>query len=166
MTHAKRMERFVQSDVYVVITEQFCGGRGALEVLDDVLKAGATLVQLREKSMDGGALYERALAFRNATREAGALLIVNDRLDVALAVDADGVHLGQTDLPIAAARRIAPDLIIGGSTHSVEEALSAQADGASYVNIGPIFTTQTKHVATGGVGPAMIDAIVPHLTIP
>ncbi|MBX7258966.1 MAG: thiamine phosphate synthase [Candidatus Hydrogenedentes bacterium] len=166
MTHAERMTRFDESDLYVVITEQFCAGRSSLAVLEDVLRAGVTLVQLREKEMDDGPLFERALVFRKATREAGALLIIDDRLDVALAVEADGVHLGQTDLPIAAGRRIAPDLIIGGSTHSLDEALAAQSDGASYVNIGPIFATQTKQVATGVVGPAMIDAIVPSLTIP
>ena len=78
------------------------------------------------------------------TAAAGALLIINDRVDVALAVGADGVHLGQDDFPVPQARRLAPDLIIGASTHSVEEALRAQAEGASYINIGPIFPTGTK----------------------
>ena len=75
---------------------------------------------------------------------AGALLIIDDRVDIALAAVADGVHLGQADLPVAAARRLAPDLIIGASSHSLEEALAAQEAGASYVNIGPIFPTATK----------------------
>ena len=72
------------------------------------------------------------------------LLIINDRVDIALAVGADGVHLGQDDLPLAAARKIAPELLIGVSTHSREEALRAQDQGADYVNIGPIFPTRTK----------------------
>jgi thiamine-phosphate pyrophosphorylase len=93
-------------------------------------------------------------------------MIVDDRVDLALALDADGVHLGQTDLPIAEARRIAPDLVIGGSSHNPEEAAVAQVAGASYVNIGPVYPTQTKSVPTGVVGLEMIDAISPLLRIP
>ncbi|HRI87692.1 MAG TPA: thiamine phosphate synthase, partial [Candidatus Hydrogenedentes bacterium] len=100
------------------------------------------------------------------TSSAGALLIVDDRLDIALAVGADGVHLGQSDLPINVARRMAPELVIGSSTHDLAEAMASQNAGASYVNIGPIFATQTKSVPTGVVGPQMIDAIRPHLRIP
>ena len=166
MDHASRMDRFRQSDLYVVITEQFCAGRSPLDVLDAVLDAGVSLIQFREKDLDDADLYRRCIEFRERTRTAGALLIVDDRLDIALAVGADGVHLGQTDLPIDAAGRIAPDLIIGASSHSLAEAVAAQNAGASYVNIGPIFPTQTKAVATGAVGPEMIDAIAPHLTIP
>lgn len=166
MTLAQRLAQFEDADLYVVITEQFCAGRSSLDVLDAVLEAGVRLVQLREKDIEGCELYERALMFRERTREAGAVLIVNDRVDVALAVDADGVHLGQSDLPIEAARRIAPDLIVGASSHNLDEALAAQHGGAGYVNIGPIFSTQTKSVPTGEVGPGMLDVITPHLTIP
>jgi thiamine-phosphate pyrophosphorylase len=166
MTHSERMVRFAETDLYVVITESFCAGRSSLDVLDDVLAAGVKLVQMREKGLEAEALYELALQFRERTAKAGALLIVNDRVDVALAVEADGVHLGQTDLPIDAARRIAPEMILGGSTHDVAEAQAAQQAGASYVNIGPVFPTQTKDVPTGVVGPDMITAIAPHLTIP
>jgi thiamine-phosphate pyrophosphorylase len=166
MMHAERMARFEKADLYVVITEAYCAGRDPLEVLDACLAAGVRLVQLREKDLGDGALFERAVAFRARTAEAGALLIVDDRVDIALAAGADGVHLGLADLPIDAARRIAPDLIIGASTHDLQEALAAQAAGASYVNIGPIFDTQTKNVPTGTVGPAMITEIRPQLRIP
>ena len=161
-----RMQMFREANLYVVITGRFCGGRSALEILDEVLDAGVRLIQCREKEMSDRELYAHARAFRERTLQAGALLILDDRVDLALAVNADGVHLGQDDLPIAAARAMAPDLILGASTHDLEEALAAQAAGASYVNIGPIFATQTKNVPTGVVGPAMIDAIVPHLKIP
>jgi len=161
-----RMTRFEQTDLYVVITEAFCARRNALEVLDAVLDAGVRLVQFREKDIDDGELYRRALASRKRTREAGAMLIVDDRVDIALAVGADGVHLGQADLPIDAARRLAPDLIIGASSHNLEEALAAQEAGAGYVNIGPIFATQTKAIPTGAVGPDLIDRIAPHLEVP
>ena len=94
------------------------------------------------------------------------LLIINDHVDIALAVDADGVHLGQEDLPLAAARRIAPELLIGISTHSREEALKAQGEGADYVNIGPIFPTRTKEGVTRFLGPEAIPGIAAGLEIP
>ena len=166
MNHAARMDRFAETDLYVVITASFCAGRSALEVLDACLAAGVRLVQFREKDADARALYEGAKAFRARTADAGALLIVDDRVDIALAVGADGVHLGQRDLPIEAARRIAPDLILGASSHNPGEARAAQAAGASYVNIGPIFSTQTKAVPTGAVGPDMIARIAPELDVP
>lgn len=166
MDLATRMTRFAETDLYVVITESFCGGRPALEVLDAVLEAGVGLVQFREKHLEAGDLFERALAFRERTRKAGALLIVDDRVDIALAVEADGVHLGQDDLPLEAARRLAPDLILGSSTHNLAEALAGQAAGADYINIGPIFATQTKDVPTGAVGPDLITQVAPRLTIP
>lgn len=164
--HNERIARFAQCGLYVVITGNFCAGRPAADVLRACLDAGVRLVQYREKDLDALALFRGAEAFRRLTAEAGALLIVDDRVDVALAVGADGVHLGQTDLPIAAARRIAPDLIVGASAHDLDEALAAQDGGASYVNIGPIFATQTKDVPSGVVGPEMIGAIAPHLHIP
>jgi len=161
-----RMRRFQDSDLYVVITQAFCASRTALDVLDAVLEAGVRLVQFREKGLEDAEFYRRCLQFRERTRDAGALLIADDRVDIALATGADGVHLGQQDMPVRAARLIAPDLIIGASTHSLGEAVTAQEAGASYVNIGPIFATQTKAVPTGAVGPEMIDAIAPHLTVP
>lgn len=166
MNLSERLARFDRPDLYVVITEAFCGGRSALDVLDAVLDAGVRLIQFREKDLDERELFLRASQFRERTRKYDALLIIDDRLEVAIATDADGIHLGQTDTPVDVARSIAPELIIGASTHNLEEALEAQALGASYVNIGPIFATQTKAVPTGVVGPAMIDAIAPHLTIP
>jgi thiamine-phosphate pyrophosphorylase len=161
----QRMAAFEKADLYVVITEAFCAGRSALEVLAKTLAAGVGLVQLREKELDDGELYRRALEFRRQTSEAGALFIVNDRLDIALATGADGVHLGQDDLPLSAARRIAPELVIGASTHSLKEALAAQEAGASYVNIGPIFPTQTKSIPAP-LGLEAIEQTAPRLRIP
>ncbi|HOF39313.1 MAG TPA: thiamine phosphate synthase [Candidatus Hydrogenedentes bacterium] len=166
MRLAERMRRFDATDLYVVITKEFCNGRPALTVLDAVLEAGVQLVQLREKDSTDRDLYARALAFRERTRAHNALLIIDDRVDMALAVDADGVHLGEHDLPLEAARRIAPDLILGASSHNLQEALAAQDVGASYVNIGPVFPTQTKRVASGALGPEAIAEIAPRLSIP
>ena len=166
MTHAERMERFEKSDLYVVITESFCAGGSSLEVLGLVLEAGVTLIQFREKDLDDDRMYDRALAFRRKTYDAGALLIIDDRLDIALAVDADGVHLGRHDLPISIARKLAPDMIIGASSHSVEQALEAENAEASYVNIGPIYPTQTKLKTASPVGPEIIAKVSEEVSIP
>jgi thiamine-phosphate pyrophosphorylase len=165
MNHARRLAAFEAADLYVVITEAFCAGRPALAVLDFTLAAGVRLIQLREKDWSDGRLYRQALEFRQRTAAAGALLIIDDRVDLALAAGADGVHLGQEDLPVSAARRLAPDLIIGASTHSLEEALAAQEAGASYVNLGPIFPTGTKPQAVP-LGAEALERIAPRLRIP
>ena len=165
MNLARRLAAFKRADLYVVITEAFCAGRPALAVLDQVLAAGVKIVQLREKDLADRKLYELAQEYRRRTEAAGSLLIIDDRVDIALAAGADGVHLGQTDLPVAAARRIAPDLIVGASSHGLEEALAAQAAGAGYVNIGPIFPTATKPAAIP-LGVEAITRLTSHLTIP
>ncbi|MEK7793004.1 MAG: thiamine phosphate synthase [Candidatus Hydrogenedentota bacterium] len=160
------VESFRRADLYVVITEEFCAGRPSLNVLDLVLEAGVLLVQFREKGLDDRELVARAEAFRRRTFNAGALLIVDDRVDVALAVGADGVHLGQRDMPIHIARNIAPDLLIGASTHNLDQALVAEGEGADYVNIGPIFATQTKTKTAPPLGPGAVRQIAPRLKIP
>ena len=142
--HDERMRRFKTAGLYLVTSQPLSAGRTTLEIVRAALAGGVKLVQLREKEMtlrEYAALAERV---RDLTARAAALMIVNDHVDVALAVGADGVHLGQDDFPIPAARRLGPDLIVGASTHSVEEALRAQTERASYINIGPIFPTGTK----------------------
>jgi len=166
MTHGERVRRFDAADLYVVITQAYCAGRSALDVLDAVLDAGVRLVQCREKDFDDERLFDHAKEFRYRTAEAGAVLIVDDRLDIALAVDADGVHLGQEDLPVPDARRLAPEHLIGASTHSLREALIAQHEGASYLNIGPIFTTQTKATGVDPLGPEALTRIASKVMVP
>ncbi len=166
MTYSERMKKFHETDLYVVITEKMCKGRPSTFVLEECLKAGVCLVQFREKEGEDKNKYNRAKQFRKITNDYGALLIIDDRLDLALMVDADGVHLGQGDVPIYEARRIAPDLIIGASTHNLEQALRAQEEGASYVNIGPLFPTQTKTTSVLPLGVETLEKITPHLKIP
>jgi len=118
------------------------------------LRGGARAVQLREKDMGALELLELARRLRRLTREHSASLIVNDRIDVALAADADGAHLGWRSLPVGVARRLlGPDRLIGVSTHSPSEAARAQEQGADYVTFGPVFDTPSKRglVATQGV---------------
>jgi thiamine-phosphate pyrophosphorylase len=163
---AQRAERFAAVDLYPVTCQKLSAGRSDPQVLDGIIAGGARIIQLREKEMPARELYELAEKFREVTSRAGVLLIINDRVDLALAVDADGVHLGQGDLPIPAARRIAPDLILGASTHSLEQALEAEKLGADYINIGPIFPTETKGSLTTFLGPDAISEIGPQVNIP
>ncbi|HPQ68011.1 MAG TPA: thiamine phosphate synthase [bacterium] len=166
MDKQTRIELFKNIDLYPVTTQRLSAGRTSLEILDGILAGGAKIVQLREKELPMRELYELAAAFRAKTSEAGALLMINDHIDLALAVDADGVHLGRDDLPLPAARRIAPELILGASSHNLEQALTAQVQGADYVNIGPIFATGTKPEHKVFLGPAAIGEIGPRLDIP
>ena len=169
MVSAKRRERaeaFSGIDLYPVTCESLSMGRSNVEVLEELILGGAKVVQLRDKEAAHGDVYRTALTFRKMTADAGMLLIINDYVDIAAAVDADGVHLGQSDMPMEAARRIAPDLIVGVSTHSLDQALAAQEAGADYINIGPIFPTDTKEVAMKILGPEAVLQIGSRLDIP
>lgn len=161
-----REARLAKVDLYLVTSEELSAGRSDLEVLRAGLDGGVSMVQLRDKRSHGREFYEKARAARELCDEAGALLIINDHVDIALAVQADGVHLGTEDLPIEVARSIAPSLIIGASSHSAVEARAAEAAGASYVNIGPIYQTATKPDAPQFLGPEAIPKIAGELTIP
>jgi thiamine-phosphate pyrophosphorylase len=162
----QRQERFDQIDLYPVITQEFCKGRSVQEVLRQALTAKVRIVQLREKKISKCELYHQAELFRRLTADAGALLIINDHVDVALAVGADGVHLGQDDLPLCAARKIAPDLLLGVSTHNLEQADRATKDGADYINIGPIYPTGTKPEHDVFLGPEALAQRAGQVTIP
>jgi len=166
MTTGEKMERFIEAGLYLVTSQPLSKGRSTLSIVRAALAGGVRLIQLREKELQLPDLLRLAAEVRRLADSAGALLIINDRIDVALAVGADGVHLGQDDLPVSVARRIAPDLIIGASTHSIEEARAAEAAGASYVNIGPIFPTSTKEWNRGFLGLEGIRTIAPAVSVP
>lgn len=142
--------------VYPVSCEPLSKGRTDIDWLEGVLAGGARIVQLRDKYSDDRTFYEKAVIFRKKTNEAGALFIVNNRVDIALLTEADGVHLGNNDLPAEKVRGLAPNLIIGVSCNRPEQAATAIDRGASYFNIGPIFDTETKKNLTPFLGP---DAI-------
>jgi thiamine-phosphate pyrophosphorylase len=166
MNKQERLALFEQVDIYPVTCEALSEGRTDLEFLDAVIAGGAKIVQLREKSLSRKDFHERACAFRARCSEAGVLLIVNDHLDVALSVDADGVHLGQDDFPLQEARRLAPEMILGASTHNRSEALMAAKDGADYYNIGPIYPTSTKAHLAHFLGPEAIPEISSGIGLP
>ena len=163
---AERIAAFADIDIYPVISSEFTNGRPVLEILEAVACGGAKVVQLREKNKSKAEIYNLALKYREITAAHNMLLIINDHLDIALACDADGVHLGQDDLPLTAATRINGEVFLGCSTHDPEEAARAVAEGADYINIGPIYPTGTKAVPCGAVGIEMLDRIVPQLNIP
>ncbi|HWR57867.1 MAG TPA: thiamine phosphate synthase [Thermodesulfovibrionales bacterium] len=114
------------------------------DMVSAVLEAGAGWIQYREKARTRREIYLESLRLRELTREFGAALIVNDHADIALAVEADGVHLGQDDLPLREARSLMGSRIIGISTHSPAEAVDAERGGADYIGFGPVFRTSTK----------------------
>lgn len=144
-SHGERLRKFIREvSLYPVSGEKLAHGRSDLQWLEAVLAGGARIVQLRDKHSSGRELLAKAHAFRRLTRENGALFIVNDRLDIALLSSADGVHLGNDDLPPLEVRRLAPELLIGVSCNHEEEAAAAAGNGASYYNIGPLFSTDTK----------------------
>lgn len=166
MQREARKNAFKQVDIYPVTCERLSNGRSNLEVLKAVIQGGARIIQLREKEYSGKKMYDLALKFREITNKAGVLLIINDHVDIAMAVEADGVHLGQDDFPLKAAIKIAPQLLIGASTHSLKEAIQAQKEGADYINIGPIFPTGTKEGIERFLGPEAIAAISPEIDVP
>lgn len=152
----------------IVITDRVPAAlRDMLDVVAAALDAGAPAIQLRDKDAPASELLALALPLRALTRSHGALLFVNDRLDVALAADADGVHLGPDDLPVAAARRIAPRLLIGFSTDDPSAARAAERDGASYIGCGAVFGSTTKTgLSDERIGTERLDAVARAVRIP
>jgi thiamine-phosphate diphosphorylase len=150
----------------VILDRGASRGRELPELLDAVLEGGCRVVQLREKSLPPADLHPIALALRRRCRDMGCLFIVNDRVDLALAVEADGVHLGQEDLPASTARRLLrAGMILGVSTHDEAQARRARDDGADYVAVGSMFPTASK---TGFqlVGPALLRRVRPAIAVP
>jgi thiamine-phosphate pyrophosphorylase len=166
MDRRSRLSLFEDVDIYPVTCERLSAGRSNLEILQGLIAGGARIIQLREKEYSRRSFFLLAEKFREITAKAGVLLIINDHVDVALGVGADGLHLGQDDFPIPAARRLAPDLLIGASTHSLEEARRAEGEGADYINIGPIFPTRTKEGVGKSLGPEAIEEIGSRVSIP
>ncbi len=162
----ERIAAFADIDIYPVVSSEFTNKRPVLDVLTAIARGGAKVVQLREKNKTKAEIYELALKYREITAAYNMLLIINDHLDIALACAADGVHLGQDDLPLSAAETICGEVLLGASTHDRREAEKALRDGADYINIGPIYPTGTKDVPCGALGIEMLEEIVPYLNIP
>ncbi len=160
-----RRARLRTARLHVLVTESLCK-RPWLEVCEATLRGGADVIQVREKELPDGELIARARMLREITTQHGALLIINDRPDIARLVDADGVHLGQTDMPVSAAREIVgPNRLIGMSTHSIDEARAAMTERPDYLGVGPMFASPTKpHVTVQG--PMLLAEIAAIAIIP
>jgi thiamine-phosphate pyrophosphorylase len=157
-------------------------GRPITEALEAAIAGGVTMVQLREKNASTREFYEIALSVQKITRKHGIPLVVNDRLDIALAIGAEGLHIGQSDMPLQIARRIAGEkMFIGVSAHTVEQARLAEQEGADYLGVGAVWATGSKAdaaaiglerlreiraavkipaVAIGGIGPANVQEVM------
>jgi thiamine-phosphate pyrophosphorylase len=153
--------------LYVLTDARAARGRDLVGLVAAALEGGATAIQLREKERSTLAQVELGRELRRLTREAGALLIVNDRVDVARAIEADGVHLGQDDLAPAVAREIlGPGAIVGGSAGNLDELARCREAGVDYLGVGPMYPTPSKPDAGPPIGPSGLAAIRAATNVP
>ncbi len=152
---------------YYFVSDSDLSRNGILSDAADAARAGACFIQYREKNADTASMYEEAVSLKKICSGSGSRLIINDRIDVALASEADGVHLGQNDMPLKAARRILGNKkIIGVTVHTPEEARVAEEDGADYLGVSPLFSTATKADAGNPCGIEMLKEIKINSPIP
>lgn len=157
----------IDYSLYLVSDRSLLGGRDLLEEIIKAVKGGVSVVQLREKDAGSREFYNLALALKEKLEETGVPLIINDRLDIALAVNADGLHIGQDDLPLPVARRLlGADKLIGLSVSSRAEAEEGVRLGADYLGVGPVFTTPTKPDAAMPTGINLLAELKKHISIP
>lgn len=155
------------SDLYALTAEEYSLGRSNIAVVKEMLEAGIKIIQYREKEKKQRVKYEECQEIRKMTLAYDATFIVDDDVEIAKLVGADGIHIGQEDLPIDVVRNIVgEDMIIGLSTHSPEQAEAAVRAGADYLGVGPIFSTKTKKDVCSPVGFDYLDYVVSHVTIP
>jgi thiamine-phosphate pyrophosphorylase len=153
--------------LYLITDRHQSGGRELTDVVREALEGGVRAVQLREKDLSSAALYRLALELRHLTSEYDARLIINDRLDIALAVEADGVHFGVSSMPVSAARLLlGQGKIIGYSAHAIDEALVAEAAGADFITFSPVYQTPSKAAYGEPCGVKKLAEAVSALGIP
>lgn len=155
-----------QTDLYALTDSRLSLGRPLMEVATSLLEAGIRILQYREKRAPAGRMLEECRQLRKLCDSYEACFIVNDHIDIAMLVNADGVHVGQDDLPVPEVRSLVGDKIIGLSTHSPEQALAAVAAGADYIGVGPVFATQTKEDVTAPVGFKYLDWAAANISLP
>nr|WP_243427964.1 thiamine phosphate synthase [Alkaliphilus hydrothermalis] len=160
----------LDTDLYGITGEAFSNGRDNIQVVAEMIKAGIKVIQYREKEKSKIEKYQQCLEIRRMTAEAGVIFIVNDDLDLALAVKADGIHIGQEDVPYKELKKLSGNLIVGVSTHNPQQALQAEAEGADYIGVGPMFATNTKKNVEESDGLEYLKWVaenikIPHVTI-
>lgn len=153
--------------LYAITGEEFHLGKELVEVMEQAILGGVDIIQLRDKKSSKLEVLKKAQQLRALTKKHNVTFIVNDHIDVALAVEADGIHVGQDDLPLVEVRKIVgPEMIIGISTHHIEEAKEAEKGGADYIGVGPIFPTNSKEDVVDPVTTSYIAQIEKDITIP
>lgn len=153
--------------LYLITDRTQTAGRPLSAVVADALEGGVRMLQLREKDLSSRDLLDLAMELRQLTKSYNAQLIINDRIDIALAVGADGVHLGVASIPVAVVRGIVgKDFLIGYSAHAVSEALEAEQDGADFITFGPVFDTPSKRSYGQPLGLQTLSEAVKTLSIP
>jgi thiamine-phosphate pyrophosphorylase len=162
------MKNRLPEGIYAITAEKFSNGRDNIEIVEEMIAGGAAIIQYREKENKTiNEKYQQCRAIRHLTREAGVLFVVNDAIDIAMLVDADGVHVGQDDLPVSEVRKlVGEEKIIGLSTHSAEQAQAAVKAGADYIGVGPIYKTATKDNVCAPVGLEYLEYVVKNISIP
>ncbi len=157
--------RLREAKLYALVSSRLCSG-SIRQTARAAIAGGADIVQLREKGIGDDEFLALAAELRELTDETGRIFVVNDRSDIAAMVGADGVHLGQHDVPVAEARRLLrPGAIVGRSTHSLAQAKAAVTEGADYISVGPIFATETKD-AGEPVGTELIAEVAQQVSLP
>ncbi|HEX3011888.1 MAG TPA: thiamine phosphate synthase [Syntrophomonadaceae bacterium] len=156
----------IDYSLYLVTDRGILGSRDLYKAVEDSIRGGTTLVQLREKDISSLDFYNIALKLKELVHYYNVPLIINDRLDIALAVDADGLHIGQEDIPIEAVRNLLPGKILGYSVSNVQEAIYGQNCGADYLGAGAVYATGSKADAGTPIGLEMLEAVKKSVTIP
>ncbi|MDZ4183762.1 MAG: thiamine phosphate synthase [Desulfuromonadales bacterium] len=158
---------FPHTDLYGITAEEYSRGRTNIEVTEELVRQGIRVIQYRAKEKSQVERYRECLALRKITRQAGVVFIVNDHIDLALAVEADGVHVGQNDLPVPVVRSLVGEaMLIGLSTHSPAQARAAVLAGADYLGVGPVFATATKKDVVSPVGLEYVKYVAENISLP
>lgn len=160
-------KREIPMGIYAITDSKSGKEKNLLGYSEEILKAGVKILQYREKKMCTKEMFQNAKALRELTKKYNAIFIINDDISIALAVGADGIHVGQDDLPITEVRKlVGENMIIGLSTHSPEQGEKAVEDGADYIGVGPIFSTMTKENVCAPVGYQYLEYVEKNINIP
>lgn len=169
MKHRDNLKNFLSTDLYCITADKYSQGRGNIETAKQMINCNIKVIQYREKDKDMKEMYEECLTIRELTRDRDVTFIINDYVDLAIRIQADGVHVGQNDMPPEKVRKLVGDkMVIGVSTHSPAQAHEAKRlEGIiDYIGVGPIFATQTKEDVCEPVGLEYLDYIVKNIHMP
>lgn len=164
----RKIENVLPNGIYGITAEKFSKGRYNIHVVQQMIEGGIKVIQYREKHGPKSfkEMYDECVEIRKITQDNGVMFIVNDYIELALLVDADGVHVGQDDLPVRDVRKLVGDKVIGLSTHSPEQAQEAIEWGVDYIGVGPLYKTNTKDDVCDPVGLEYLDYVVKNVSIP